>query len=362
MGKHYCIVRIDKKKNRYQLRGCYNHNDRIVNINNVDPSKTKENVHYIDTNGKSYEFMLDETLAELQVKGVPCKNIRKNAVLGVEVYMGFSSEAKGSFDLDQWAKASLDWLDKTYNPPNHEIRFISQHTGKEEVIEVQNIKHFVLHMDENCPHIHAFIVPIDDQGHLSSYYYEKQISPYYKLQNSYAERMQEFGLSRGERFSAARHEDIKAYYHKLEQAVNAELPEPREDERIFDYYKRANEAYQIAMIHHRDEMVKKEQEIIQIKSEAIINSFEDQMRFKNTKDVTEVLSRRLKLDEPVTPGIAEEVMMVYDSASRFKDGLKNHPDRDMAEKAKELYDAMVSWTIMQELDRIIQEVEMDLER
>lgn len=355
MAKHYSILRVQKLKTRQHLRGCYNHNDRIVNINNVDPSKSRDNVHYIDTNGKSYEFMLDEELAKLKAQGVPNKTIRSTAVLGTEVYMGFSYEANGSFDLDAWTKSSFEWLDKTFNPPNHEIHYVNAETGKEEVAKVQNIKHFVLHMDENNPHIHAFIIPIDDRGNLRYEYYHDQISPFYKIQNSYSEKMKEFGLSRGERFSAARHEDVKEYYNKLEQAVNAELPEPQKDERIFDYYKRANEAHQVAMVHHRDEIVKLKQEIVHVKSEATTNALNDQIKFKNAKDVTEVLSRGLKLDEPVTPDIADEIVRGYKNNSTLHKALENHPDRELAAQVAELNEAMINWQHLHELEMQLEE-------
>lgn len=355
MEKHYCILRIEKVKTRRDLRRRFNHNERIVNISNVDPSKTKDNVHYIDNFGRSYESLLQNELTRLIILGVPEKTLRKDAVLGIEVYMGFSHDALGSFDLDKWARASLEWLDNTYNPPNHEIRFISEHTGEEQVEKVQNIKHFVLHMDENVPHIHAFIVPINDHGYLCAKYYHEKTYPFYRIQNSYAEQMKEFGLSRGEKYSAARHEDVKEYYNKLEMAVTAELPEPDPGENVYDYYKRANHEFQVEKVHHRDEIVKKDQEIVQVKSEAVIKVEEILKKTQTARDVTEIISRRLDLNVPVTQDIAEDVVRSHLSLKSFKKGIEKHPDREQAERAQELYNAMVNWTMMQELDMQIEE-------
>ena len=356
MEKHYCIFRISKLKSKRHLRVGYNHNDRIGNINNVDPSKTKDNVNYIGTNGKTYELMFDEELAKLEILGVPQKKIRKDAVLGLEVYMGFSYEANGSFDLDSWAKSSFAWLDKMFNPPNHEICYTSSRTGKEEREEVQNIKHFVLHMDENCPHIHAFIVPINDKGNLSAKFYTETPAVYRNMQEKYAEQMKEFGLSRGEKYSAAYHEDVKEYYSKLKQAVNAELPEPQKDENIYDYYKRANEVHQIAMVHHRDEIVKKDQEIIRIKSEAITKFDNAFKSLEYARDISEAVNQEFDLEEPVDEERVREFINKYRTLEK---AIEQHPDRNLAAQVAEFNEAMINWMHMQELEC---ELDCDLDR
>ena len=62
----------------------------------------------------------------------------------------------------------------------------------------KNIIAMTLHMDENTPHIHTQIIPIDERGHLCARSITGGRTSMKKLQTSYGESMKQFGLSRGE--------------------------------------------------------------------------------------------------------------------------------------------------------------------
>ena len=128
--------------------------------------------------------------------------IRKNAVLGVEMFMGFSPGMSEHLDIHDWARQQIAWVEKTF--------------GRDSLIKA------VLHLDEETPHIHAIIVPfcgqtktgipklncrglIGDRGSKKA----GRIGQLEKLQDSYADHNKQFGLERGLRHSATEHIPLK---------------------------------------------------------------------------------------------------------------------------------------------------------
>lgn len=355
MSKNYAILRVAKLNSPKKLRNCYVHNDRIIHIENVNPSRTQNNVNIIDNNGKTYESMMQDELIRLKIEGVPERTIRKDAILGMEVYLGFSSDAMGTFDLDKWAEANLEWLDKTFNPPNHEIHYTNSRTGDQEIKKVQNIKHMVMHMDESCPHIHAFVVPIDEKGNLNSSYYNRGRDAAIERQTDYAEHMAQFKLERGERFTNAHHTDINEYYQNIKIAVQSELPPVEKDEPAQDYRDRANIVYQIALSNHRNEIVKKNQEIKQVKSEAKIAVYEANEKGREAEEVCAVINQSLEGDEVVDFDVARELGNARKEQKAFKKAIEEYPQRERAAMALELYEELMNWQLMQEMDRELEE-------
>jgi Plasmid recombination enzyme len=69
-----------------------------------------------------------------------------------------------------------------------------------------------LHLDEATPHIHAFLVPIDEKGQLNCRDFFGQRKKMFALQDSYAQAMKPLGLERGQRESRATHTSVKKYY------------------------------------------------------------------------------------------------------------------------------------------------------
>ena len=79
--------------------------------------------------------------------------------------------------MPAWSQASIDWVKKTFG---------------DNIIDAQ------LHLDETTPHIHTFVIPLDDKGKLNARAFlggtrDRMV----ELQTSYAEAVKSFGLERG---------------------------------------------------------------------------------------------------------------------------------------------------------------------
>ena len=139
---------------------------------------------------------------------------RKDAVLCTEMFLSASPEyfrpkdpslyGQWSDDLmQQWAIASRDWLAQNYDS---------------KCVRAE------LHLDESTPHIHAYIVPLNEKtGRVS---HDAMFGgrggqgriKLSKLQDSYAAALAPLGIERGVKGSKATHTKVKEYY----QAVNSE--------------------------------------------------------------------------------------------------------------------------------------------
>ena len=75
-------------------------------------------------------------------------------------------------------------------------------------------------MDEvGSPHIHAFVVPIDERGRLNAKRFTDGSRAMSALQSSYADSVKETGLKRGVSGSSARHQDIRMMYANMNNAM-----------------------------------------------------------------------------------------------------------------------------------------------
>jgi hypothetical protein len=152
------------------------------------------------------------------------QKIRKNAVLGVEMFMGFSPGMQGHIDVDEWANSQIAWVRKTF--------------GADALLKA------VLHLDEATPHIQVIIVPfcgktksglrkLNCRGLMGDRGDKKAGRPgqLETLQDSYAAHNKQFGLERGLKSAAIEHiplkqirrEDRRAseFASKLQQALEA---------------------------------------------------------------------------------------------------------------------------------------------
>jgi len=207
----------------------------------------------------------------------------------------------------------------------------------------------VVHNDEGVPHIHAFIVPIDDRGHLNSNYYFGGRSKLVEMQNSYAKAMSKFGLERGEYKSIATPEKVARYLTEITKATDATLPPPEKDETKEEYYERANRILQNVKIHHRDEIVKQNQENIRARSEMIQRfeaSHEDS--WENKKKLRK-LAKSFGLDE-ITEEDIEKIAELKAELDALAKAVEECPDADLKE-----------W-IMEEKERLMKEDERKKKR
>jgi FtsZ-binding cell division protein ZapB len=201
----YAILRTAKLKTAGNCGGLNNHLERKMEVPNADKDLTYLNHRQVGSGDLAKDV-------SNRIKGAGIDKPRKNAVLAIEHLMTASPEAfvltkklssktgkhvlTGSQeDIDRWKKfreSCYDWLMKQY--------------GKE------NIVNFTTHLDEQTPHIHAVVVPIDSKGKLNCRDYLGGREKMRGLQDSFAQIHQELGLERGIKGSKANHGTVKQFY------------------------------------------------------------------------------------------------------------------------------------------------------
>lgn len=341
MDKNYAILRVDKIKTAGDMHHRYEHNMRTGEVLNADPLLYDNNFDAQDLlNGLTYQEMFDNEITDRRVDGTMDK-VRRNAVLGFEVVLRYSREAGIRDDQDAWVQKNVEWLNRTFNPPGGVMTYTNE-TGEQVTKKTNNVKSVIVHNDEGVPHIHAFVIPIDEKGRLNAFYYTGGPAAMRRMQDSYAEAMEEFGLARGERKSVARPEEIRSYYGHIKRAVNAELPEIIPGETIEEYRARANETYRDALCTHRDEIVKMNQRVIAAYS-TMTEAKEELNGTKARAVETEEKLERILDKEDLTD---EDYRMVRRAVRReqdFEEAVQQYPDQQYARRVQEDHERMIRW-------------------
>lgn len=353
----YAIFRAEKITSSSEMSSRYNHNYRVFDVAHADLLKKEQNVELINSNGKTYQELFDDEMSRLRIAGLNYGTQRKNAVPGIEIFMGYSYDAEGEISVDEWAKKSMEWLDKTFNPEGHTIRFVDR-SGIERSLASDNIKAAVLHRDESAAHIHAFVVPIDDKGKLSAKFYTRDRNAMSHLQSDYAEAVKEFGLKRGVKHSLATHEDITKYHSYIKEAVSSELPFPDQGEDIMSYRDRANIEFQKEKAQHRQDIADLEQKIIEARAESLEEIMTMSSRYEKSGRQMEKIAREFGVDE-LSDGDVRQIRRVYKETESFKKAVEDYPDRQEAERAMAAFRQMVEW--QQERDRQLQKKDKEKE-
>lgn len=339
----YAIMRIEKAHaNSVNTR--YKHNYRQYSVDNADMSKSYLNRELIELNGKTYQDAYEDTLLKLKQNGAVQPTIRGDAIRGIEIVCEFSREDMNRIDLETWAKDNIEWLDKSFNPPEHKAI-----TSNGDIIKTNNVVSAVLHMDEAKPHIHAYVIPIDDKGCLNGSYYVGKREKLIELQNTYAEKMKVHGLERGTKNSIARAEDMNKYYDALKKTVEAKLPDVKQGETALEYKKRADEIYARECIHHRNQIVKERQKYVEVKGV----SLEEKMNFKKEKGVFEKEIKKLKKivgKDELSREDVRDIRKTYKEHKQFEQALKDYPDTDTADTINQAYQRLLLWQQERELE------------
>ncbi|MEA5504998.1 MobV family relaxase [Halotia wernerae UHCC 0503] len=202
------ILRVEKLKSFGNVGGSEKHTARLQDTPNADT--TKKNIRLIGMeDGTALEDLVKTKIAST-TKHKP----RKDAVLCSDIFLSASPEYFRPHDpslagewiyerMADFASASCTWLINNYG---------------DKCVRAE------LHLDEATPHIHAYVVPINDKT--------KQLShkemfggngrtasiKLSKLQDSYAAALSPLGIERGVKGSKATHTKVREYY----QAVNSE--------------------------------------------------------------------------------------------------------------------------------------------
>ncbi|MEM7727285.1 MAG: MobV family relaxase [Cyanobacteria bacterium P01_A01_bin.45] len=221
------VCRIQKIKSWGTLKGNEAHTLRERETANANPEI--DNVRIIDDASG-----LD--LVTLVKNKIGPQKIRSNAVLAIEILLSASADyfrpdaphEAGVYDkqrLDKFVEATVKWLHSSWG---------------ERVVRAE------LHLDEITPHIHAYIVPLDERGKLNCRRLFGGRINLSQLQDSFAEAVAHLGISRGIKGSTAKHTKLKKYYaavNQESQLLNLEhsFPKPQANEECNDYRQRVIE-------------------------------------------------------------------------------------------------------------------------
>lgn len=207
----YAFMSIEKIKTIGAMTSKYNHNCRKVEVENAIPelAELNEDLVTLPKNADGQEVGYTDAFQQ-RVSSLPYyqdRSIKRNQVLGYEVMLTYSRDEK--VDVEKWKSQSMDWLHKTFDVAPD---------GK------SNVLHAVFHGDETGNvHIHAFVVPVDERGHLNAKRFTGGTRTMQDLQTSYADSVKNLGIQRGIAGSSARHQDIRRMYATLNNAMN--IPE-----------------------------------------------------------------------------------------------------------------------------------------
>ena len=225
------FLTFDKIKKTIQMTIKDNHNTRKVELDHVVSELTQYNETLVELpqkDGKQLTYFeaWQERIKEQEyhkelgkLKGKEY-DVRKNGILGYEIL--FTIPKDRGIDVETWKKRSVQWLHDTFDVAKD---------GK------SNVLHAVYHGDEiGNHHIHAFVVPIDERGHLNASRFTDGWYKMVKQQNSYYDYVKDLGLKKGQAGSSAQHQNIRKLYSALNKAI--QVDKPKEGELAEDYYKR----------------------------------------------------------------------------------------------------------------------------
>ena len=196
--KQYAVFRIVKLKGLDDIGRVCKHDSRDKEHlpDNVDPKRSKDNI-LVKGSGDSIEEFKKRT------EGI---KIRSNAVLGYDAVCTFSNKVTlNEKELKKWSSTSFKWLENTF--------------GKDNVLNVW------MHLDEDTPHLHAFIVPVVEQDKtkkLNAREFTGGAVKMQQLQTSYYNSVKGFGLERGIEGSKAKHMSAKEF-HKRQEAIKGRI-------------------------------------------------------------------------------------------------------------------------------------------
>ncbi|HDY92794.1 MAG TPA: hypothetical protein ENH67_20290 [Pseudoalteromonas sp.] len=212
MSKPFAILRVKKLKSRLEIFMMQKHWLRSQPTENVNAKLTRLNKMLL-TNTTPLEIY-DDTIKSKNIK------IRKNAVHALELVLAFSPafiKVNDSYLPD--AKDKLKWWKE------NTIKWVQQQFA-------ENCQIGIMHLDEQSPHCHFFIIPTEQRKRksgkivwtLNARGITGGKAKLVALQDSYAEAMQKY-LKRGIKGSKAKHTTLKSFYSIVNQTNNIVIDE-----------------------------------------------------------------------------------------------------------------------------------------
>lgn len=327
----YCFVTTEKITTLGALTAKYNHNYRMVQVDNADPTLKHLNDEILplptDENGKKMDYV-DFFKKRIEEQDYyKDHSIRKNNVLAIEVVATFSRQ--DNIPIDEWKEKNVEWIKETFNKASD---------GK------NNVASIVFHGDENGNvHCHAIVIPINENGRLGARSYTGGSRTLRDMQTSYAKAMKEFGLERGLEGGQARHKDIKKYYADLNNAL--QVPEPGASESAIAYHNRVLESVQTlqaAAMRRRDEEYAKHQRRMAMERLEQRKTLAREM--ETSKKMQEVKARQeLKEIEKTIAAEQKKINELVIQCERLKrdmNFLKQYGNPDLLVEKAKLYDEL----------------------
>jgi hypothetical protein len=201
----YAIARIAKLK-QANIAGSGMHVSRGRNTPNADRSKLEDNQTLIHNNDQHLPLgeVVHHKIHSVEQK----RKIRTDAVYAVEILLTASPEyfrpddpsKYGEYQANKlvaWTRATVEWLEREY---------------ADKIVRAE------LHLDEATPHIHAYLVPTDENGQLNCKKIFGGRVKMFAFQDSYAAATKHLGLERGVKDSQAEHTTVKDYYSVVNSA------------------------------------------------------------------------------------------------------------------------------------------------
>ncbi len=237
------IFRCEKLKSLVSIKRSENHTARLQDTPNADLSK--KNYRLIGETGVCLSELVQD-----KIKSNTKYKPRRDAVLCSELFLSASPEffrPDNSSQAGEWeeekmrafAEAATKWLKEKF---------------EDKCVRAE------LHLDESTPHIHAYVVPINNKTKQLSHkemFWGDGKGGKIKMsgwQDSYAAALEELGIERGVKGSKAKHTKVKEYY----AAVNAEpltnvlnQIHPLMGETALEFHERLMKMPEIESINHQ---------------------------------------------------------------------------------------------------------------
>jgi len=278
MSNDYAIIRVEKIKTKGAMKNRLDHNHREKDVPNANPKVKNPHIQHTPKT-------TDEALDVFNTRLGKVKNIRKNAVLGLEYLM--TSDLKHFEKLSErqirkWAKAS--------------VKFIVKKHGKENIVSV------TFHRDERTPHLHVIVVPAVEKIRqwTNPETKKKENKPgalpelklcakdfvggpeiLKNLWTEYARHMKKFGLKRGRINSHASHKTIGQY-----------SGEAQENEHLKQVVKDQKKELRRLNVQRENERISLKNDIDRLKSDLERAKADKEHYIQNEKGKIEALKKR----------------------------------------------------------------------
>lgn len=370
----YAFMHVEKIKTMGSMVSKYNHNYRKEEIDNVIPGMEHMNEELIRMPEKSNGDEMDyaEAFRDRISKLTYYDNhkVRGGQVLGYEVLLTYSRDE--NVDIEEWKARSVEWLHETFDKAGD---------GNSNVLSA------IFHGDETGnAHIHAFVVPVDERGHLNASRFTDGSRMMSDLQDSYADSVKDLGLERGLAGSSAQHKTIRKMYADLNNAKNS-VPEPlpgetaeqykariiEEAETLYISGKRKADDHMVrtrrnADVYRMEQVEKAHEETDEITRKARANLKELEEKRDNVNRQMDAYRKEMEslaqqmYDIKIRMNISDETMDNAVKAKRIEAGINllRQEDPDRAQALETEIDYAIARAQARELDEAIRDLEQGM--